>query len=125
MFKCYNINPEHNDSSDCTVRAITLFVHEPYDDIYWDLSAEGFLQKRILIEDRVWNSYLEKRGFIFNRIPNDCPRCYSVREFAQQNQNGAFLLKVPDHVVCVIDGDYYDTWDSGNEVVLYYWRKEK
>lgn len=27
-------------------------------------------------------------------------------------------------VVAVVDGDYYDAWDSGNEIPLYYWRKD-
>jgi len=34
------------------------------------------------------------------------------------------ILALSGHVVCVMDGDYYDTWDSGGEVPLYYWRKE-
>lgn len=25
---------------------------------------------------------------------------------------------------CVIDGVYYDSWDSGREVPLYYWQKK-
>jgi hypothetical protein len=27
------------------------------------------------------------------------------------------------HVVAVIGGDYYDTWDSGEKVVLYYFER--
>jgi hypothetical protein len=27
-------------------------------------------------------------------------------------------------VVTVQDGKYYDTWNSGNEVPVYYWEKE-
>ena len=28
------------------------------------------------------------------------------------------------HVVCVEDGKYFDSWDSGNEIPLFYWEKE-
>jgi hypothetical protein len=28
------------------------------------------------------------------------------------------------HVVAVIDGDYYDAWDSGNEVIDRYFTRE-
>ena len=28
------------------------------------------------------------------------------------------------HVVCVKDGNYYDTWQSGDEVPIYAWVKE-
>lgn len=27
-------------------------------------------------------------------------------------------------MVSVVDGDYYDAWDSGKEVPVYYWHKE-
>lgn len=29
------------------------------------------------------------------------------------------------HVVAVRDGNYYDIFDSGNEVVTYYWERVK
>jgi hypothetical protein len=31
---------------------------------------------------------------------------------------------VPEHVVTVSGGSYFDTWDSGEETVLFYWTKE-
>lgn len=36
---------------------------------------------------------------------------------------GRYLLALDQHVVAVVDGDYYDTWDSGNEIPIYYWMK--
>ena len=32
-------------------------------------------------------------------------------------------LKKED-VVALIDGDWWDAWDSGDEVPVYYWQKE-
>lgn len=120
-YRILNTNPDGNDSEDCTVRAISLFLNKPWDDVYWDLSIEGFIMKRILVEDLVWSRYLEKQGCIFSRIPNECPMCYTVSQFANEHNYGRYLLKVKSHVVCVSNGYYYDTWDSGNEIVLYYW----
>jgi len=34
------------------------------------------------------------------------------------------ILATGTHVIAVGDGNYYDTWDSGQEVPIYYWRKE-
>ena len=34
------------------------------------------------------------------------------------------LSCIDGHVVTVQDGKYYDTWDSGNEIPVYYWEKE-
>lgn len=120
-YRNLNTNPDGNDSEDCTVRAISLFLNKPWDDVYWDLSIEGFIMKRILVEDLVWSRYLEKQGCNFSRIPNECPMCYTVSQFAKEHNYGRYLLKVKSHVVCVSNGYYYDTWDSGNEIVLYYW----
>lgn len=120
-YRILNTNPDGNDSEDCTVRAISLFLNKPWEDVYWDLSIEGFIMKRILVEDLVWSRYLEKQGCNFSRIPNECPMCYTVSQFAKEHNYGRYLLKVKSHVVCVSNGYYYDTWDSGNEIVLYYW----
>jgi hypothetical protein len=120
-YRFLNANPDDNDSEDCTVRAISVFLNKPWNDIYWDLAIEGFLMKRMPVEDRVWSRYLEKQGCKFSRIPNECPMCYTVNDFTERHKYGRYLLKVADHVVCSANGYYYDTWDSGNEIVLFYW----
>ena len=58
-------------------------------------------------------------------IPNTCPDCYTVEQFCVDNDRGLFLLATGSHVVAVKDGLYFDAWDSGNEIPIYYWRKEK
>lgn len=32
-------------------------------------------------------------------------------------------ILIDGHVVCVQDGYYYDSWDSGNEIPIYYWER--
>ena len=71
----------------------------------------------------VWGSFLQKIGYVRKIIPNTCPECYTVKEFCMDNSRGKFLLATGTHVIAVINGNYYDTWDSGNEIPIYYWRK--
>ena len=47
----------------------------------------------------------------------------AVNSFADRNPEGTYILALSGHVVCVQDGTIYDTWDSGNEIVLYFWEK--
>jgi hypothetical protein len=37
---------------------------------------------------------------------------------------GTFVLGTGDHAVTVVDGDYYDSFDSGQMIPIVYYRKE-
>lgn len=39
------------------------------------------------------------------------------------NPDGKNVVATGSHVVAVIDGNYIDNTDTGNEVLIYYWRK--
>jgi hypothetical protein len=34
-----------------------------------------------------------------------------------------YVLGIGDHVVCAVNGDWYDAWDSGAEIPAYYWER--
>ena len=71
----------------------------------------------------VWGSYLRRCGWKRYTLPNSCPDCYTVAQFAKDHSDGTYILAMATHVVCVQNGDWLDTWDSGDEVPLYYWQK--
>ena len=73
--------------------------------------------------NRVWGEYLKSKGFKKFQMPDMCPECYTVRDFCQHNPHGIFILGTGEHVVCVIEGDYYDSWDSGYEIPIYYFQR--
>jgi hypothetical protein len=49
--------------------------------------------------------------------------CYTIKEFCKDHPIGDYLLGTGSHVVAVLDGNYYDTWDSGSEVPIYYFKR--
>lgn len=120
----YNANPYNNFNIDCTVRAISVLLDQPWDKTYDDICAVGKEMKMMPSTNRVWGAYLKRRGYRPYFIPDTCPDCYTVKDFCYDNPYGEYLLALDQHVVAVIDGDYYDTWNSGNEVPFYYWKKE-
>lgn len=69
--------------------------------------------------NQVWAEYLRSYGFSMKTIPDRCPACYTIRDFCIDNPKGLFVLGTGVHVVTAIDGDYYDSWDSGDEVPIY------
>lgn len=120
----YNPNPEKVLVGDCVVRAISKVLDQDWDDTYLGICIQGLIMKDMPSSNTVWGAYLRLRGFVKKAIPNTCPDCYTIREFAEENQNGAFVLGTGTHAVAVVNGDYYDTSDSGDEVPLYFWMKK-
>lgn len=124
MYVFYNSNPKGKQVGDCVIRAISKATNEDWDGVYTGVSLEGYVLKDMPSSNSVWGAYLKDRGFKRHIIPNTCPNCYSVRDFCRDNPRGTYILCLDGHTVCVVDGRYYDIWDSGDQTVLYYWSKE-
>lgn len=123
MYRYYNPNPDGNNVGDCTIRAICKATGEDWDTVFAALTAQAFYMKNMPSANHVWGSYLRRKGFE-RRIVDDKGRdIYTVADFADDHNKGTYILAVPEHVVCVQNGNYYDTWDSGREIPVYYWRK--
>lgn len=123
-FKQYNANPDANRVGDCTVRAISKALNQDWDETYTALSLQGFVMKDMPSANAVWGAYLRRMGFRRNVIPDDCPDCYTVSDFAEDHPEGTYILALSGHVVCVEDGDWVDSWDSGDGIPLYYWMRK-
>lgn len=124
MYISYNANPEGKNGIDCTVRAISNILGRSWEETYIEMAVEGFIMHDMPSANHVWGAYLKSKGFVRRMIPDECPDCYTVEDFCTDNPEGVFLLALSGHVVAVIDGNYYDTWDSGNEIPVYYWKRK-
>lgn len=121
----FNPNPKNARVGDCVIRAISCVTNKDWIEAYIDLCCYGIMLCDLPSANIVWGRYLHDKGFIKRIIPDICPDCYTVRRFAEEHEQGIYVLALNGHVVCVKDGGrYFDTWDSGDEVVLYYWEKE-
>ena len=124
-FVFYNPNPAGRFVGDCTIRAICKLTGQDWDTVYAGTAFQGFLRKDMPSGNSTWGSYLKRHGYVMGMVPNTCPDCYTVEDFCRDNPKGKFLLALDGHVVAVVDGDYYDTWDSGKSFPIYYWKKEE
>lgn len=127
-WKEWNPNPTKNPhAGDCVIRAITRVTGKSWDEVYWELCDLGFVMGDWGNNNTVWRKYLRDNGFLQYAVPNTCPDCYTVREFAKDHPRGEYILSVGahggDHVVAVVDGDWWDAWNSANEVLIFYYRR--
>ena len=124
MHKYYNPNPQAARVGDCVIRAVSFATGQEWYKTYLDLCVYGLINCDLPSSNAVWGRYLRDRGYRRRMIPDTCPACYTVRQFTEEHPDGTYILAISGHVVAVRDGDYYDTWDSGDEVPVYYWEKE-
>ena len=67
---------------------------------------------------------LAKLGFQYVGISNKKGSVRpTVDEFAKSHPSGRYICKVASHVVAVVDGKYYDTWDCGYKSLYGYYLK--
>ena len=124
MWIQYNPNPNGSRVGDCVIRAICKLTGKTWEHVYAGVAVEGFLFGDMPSSNSVWGGYLKRLGYRREVVPDTCPSCYTVKQFCLDHPTGSFLLSLSGHVVTVEDGDYYDTWDSGDEIPIYYWTKE-
>lgn len=121
-FLTLNPNPKNARVGDCVIRALSIATRKSWEDIYTALAVYGFMLCDMPSSNAVWGAYLKDQGYERNVVTDTCPDCYTVRDFCRDNPNGIFILGTGTHAVAVVNGNYCDTWDSGDEVPIYYWR---
>lgn len=119
-----NPNPRGKNVGDCTVRAICLATDESWEKVYLDLCLQGYLMADMPSSNDVWGQYLIDRGWQYHRLQDTCPFCYTVKDFCKEYNRGTYIVGTGSHVVCVKSGGYWDAWDSGDKVPLFYFSKE-
>lgn len=125
MFVYYNPNPQNKLVGDCVIRAICKLTDREWEDVYLDIALQGFMMHDMPTANHVWGTYLKENHFVQTLLPNTCPDCYTVKDFCVDFPKGTYLLAIGNHVVAVQDGNYYDSWDSGDEMPIFYWQKEE
>ena len=119
----YNPNPTGLSVGDCTIRAISKITNTSWEITYLNLILQGYKMYDMPSANRVWGEYLRENGYIRRIIPDTCPNCYTVRDFCVDHPVGRYILGTGEHVVAVVDGNYYDSWNSGNEIPIYYFER--
>jgi hypothetical protein len=115
LFVFDNPHPQGLLVADCVKRAITIATNSQYEQIALALNrhkkstnAKTFNQSKNWINFIVQNYQAEKLTG-FQRL--------KLGEFAKQNPNGTYIVKVRRHCVAVVNGKIHDTWNSSFKAV--------
>lgn len=126
IWKMFNNNPAGRNVGDCAVRAVSAALGVDWETAYAMIAKAGYLMNDMPSSNSVWGAVLRQDGFYRHAIPNTCPDCYAIGQFADDHPEGVYVVGTGNHVVTVRDGVVLDSWDSRTEIPQYYWsRKEQ
>lgn len=118
----YNPNPKERRVGDCAIRACCKAMGRSWDEIYWKLADIAFeTADGCNSSNAVWGEFLKENGYV--RREPDYPM--DVYKFCCNFPHGTYVLGLDGHVVTVVDGMFYDTWDSSGKSVIYFWERER
>ena len=118
-------NPVGRKVGDCAVRAIAKALDMGWEGAYIALVINGLQMGDVMTGNSVIGATLRQHGFKKFNIPNTCPDCYTIKDFAEEHPSGTYVVGTGSHVVCIKDGSYFDAWPSGKETVAYAWYREE
>lgn len=124
MYVYFNNNPKEKNTGDCVIRAVSKALGVSWLQAYMDLYVLGMQLGDLANSDAVWTAYLKSKGFKKRIVPDTCPDCYTVGQFAADHDEGVYVLGTGTHAVTVVSGDVYDAWDSRNETPIFYMERE-
>lgn len=117
----YNPNPNGNNTGDCTIRAYCKAEGLDWDEAYDIASRYGKDMKMLPDDNKVVEKIMTTEfGYTLHKHKKDSAK-KTVNEFAVEHPFGTYVVNVRHHVVAVVDGRFYDTWDSGKRSISGYY----
>lgn len=127
-FHKYNANSRNRNTSDCVKRSLSLAYGLDYDDVGKELNIikNHYGYDRWNIKP-VFDKFIANHSFSGRRDARSAGlnEDVTVAEFSELFSEGTYLLLVGkaygkfSHMVCIINGDIYDSWDCSNYIVNY------
>lgn len=120
IYKEYNNNPKNKHTADCVVRSISTALNKKWEDVFEDLIVLGRELSVMPNNKEAYGKYLEEYETI-----NVFKQTLGGRKRLKVNQVpevGTYIVRVAKHLVTVVDGVIYDTWNCGEKCAYKIWR---
>lgn len=119
----YNPNPMGKRVGDCTVRAVSVATNQDWETAYTGLCIQGMQMADMPSNNAVVGAYLKRHGYQRGMLSNECPECYTIKDFCDEHPNGTFVVFTSGHVLTIKDGIAFDSWNSLKENPIFYYEK--
>lgn len=124
MWRFFNPNPLGRSVGDCAVRAVAAALGIDWESAYSMLASNGYQMGDLPQANSVIAATLRKAGFYKAIVPDTCPDCYTAEMFCEDHPSGVYVLGFGSHVATVINGEVWDSWDSTQEIPIYFFYRK-
>lgn len=131
-FVRYNANTRNSYVGDCVKRALTVAYSMDYDEVSRELNQiKRELHKSAYNISPVYREFLRRHGSSMHLVSADpaFDSTPTVDEFCDFYNSGTYVLevgpkpnRVTDHLCTCVDGKVYDSWDSRNNYVQFFYK---
>lgn len=135
-FHFHNANPKNRFTTDCVVRAISTATEIPYNRVVMELAELQCKTGYDDGDDKLYDVYLKSKGFLKRKQPRKEDNTkYTGKEWCDLLQGDFDWVMNTDkvkrivahigghHLVAIIDGRVWDTWNSTGGCIGNYWIK--
>lgn len=138
-FHFYNANPQNRITGDCTFRAICTALEQSWEQTVMEMAEMSCKTGYAINDKKGIERYLESKGWKKQKQPRkDDNTKFTGKEFCEQLQDDPWIFTGKEyyyaarivavigghHIVAIVNGKVYDTWNSTCKTIGNYWTKE-
>ena len=116
----YNANPAQKKTNDCIIRSLSLAYDKTWIEVFDELTEIARENFDVVTSKEVYAEYLQKHGAEYIKTMTKYSRL-SGGDFADQYQEGVYILRMANHLTVCRQGIIYDTWDCSGKMVYNAW----
>jgi len=119
----HNANPKGKKTTDCVIRALTVAIGIPYEQVLKELYETQLKTGYCLLDKHCFERVLDAHGFIKVKQPKKWDGTkYLVREIDSLTGKRC-VISMANHLTAAIDGSIHDIWDCRRKTIGNYWVK--
>lgn len=130
-FHFHNENPKGRFTTDCVIRAIATATSIPYNQVVMEMAKMQCETGYDMSESKLIDKYLTSKGWEKNKQPRKSNNTkYTGEEFCKMISRNRheyppqIIANIGGHhIVAIMWGQVYDTWDSTDGCIGNYWTR--